>query len=338
MRLHYAGPLPEPIGFLLLPRFSMMAFFSAVEPLRIANRIAGETLFTWRVISLDSAPVTASNDMTLLADDSLESAPALPSIAICASFEPEERLTRRLLRWLHQRDQDGCVLGGIDTGSLILARADLLTGHRVTLHWESLPAFRERFPELDAVESLFEVGPRRFSCAGGAAAMDMMLDLIARRHGEALAAAVSEQLIHARMRPRHDQQRQRVARDVDALPEAVGADQDRRRLVALALEQPRERLLPLHQEFDALGVARRSQLLREEAHEVPRCAQDQRATAVLQDVALAALCDLPAVAMRLSGRIGHRLFDEELDRAVVVERGAHAQGLGGVETDLLSEP
>ncbi|MCK2045858.1 MULTISPECIES: GlxA family transcriptional regulator [Chromohalobacter] len=208
MRLHYAGPLPEPIGFLLLPRFSMMAFFSAVEPLRIANRIAGDTLFTWRVISLDSAPVTASNDMTLLADDSLESAPTLPSIAICASFEPEEHLTRRLLRWLHQRDQDGCVLGGIDTGSLILARAGLLTGHRVTLHWESLPAFRERFPELDAVESLFEVGPRRFSCAGGAAAMDMMLDLIARRHGEALAAAVSEQLVHARMRSRHDQQRQ----------------------------------------------------------------------------------------------------------------------------------
>ncbi|MCL5424985.1 MAG: GlxA family transcriptional regulator, partial [Gammaproteobacteria bacterium] len=39
MRLSYPGPLPEMVGFLLLPQFSMMAFFSAVEPLRIANRI-----------------------------------------------------------------------------------------------------------------------------------------------------------------------------------------------------------------------------------------------------------------------------------------------------------
>ncbi|MGO1345450.1 GlxA family transcriptional regulator [Chromohalobacter japonicus] len=225
MRLHYAGPLPEPIGFLLLPRFSMMAFFSAIEPLRIANRIAGERLFTWRVIGLDGASVTASNDMTLLADDTLASAPALPSIAICASFEPEERLTRHLLHWLHQRHQGDCVLGGIDTGSLILARAGLLEGQRVTLHWESLPAFRERFPEIDAVESLFEVGPRGFSCAGGTAAMDMTLDLIARRHGDALAADVSEQLIHARMRPRHDHQRhdltQRLGTHKHSVIEAV---------------------------------------------------------------------------------------------------------------------
>jgi hypothetical protein len=27
MRLEYTGPMPERLGFLLLPRFSMMAFF-----------------------------------------------------------------------------------------------------------------------------------------------------------------------------------------------------------------------------------------------------------------------------------------------------------------------
>ena len=36
MRLNYQGPLPEMVGFLLLPQYSMMAFFAAVEPLRIA--------------------------------------------------------------------------------------------------------------------------------------------------------------------------------------------------------------------------------------------------------------------------------------------------------------
>ncbi|WP_340638237.1 hypothetical protein [Salinicola tamaricis] len=32
---------PITLGFVLIPRFSMLAFFSAVEPLRIANRLAG---------------------------------------------------------------------------------------------------------------------------------------------------------------------------------------------------------------------------------------------------------------------------------------------------------
>ncbi|BBI49887.1 hypothetical protein HORIV_23080 [Vreelandella olivaria] len=64
MRLSYQGPLPEMVGFLLLPQFSMMAFFAAVEPLRIANRIAHRPLFDWTLISADGGPVTASNGMT----------------------------------------------------------------------------------------------------------------------------------------------------------------------------------------------------------------------------------------------------------------------------------
>lgn len=235
MRLDYTGLLPEPIGFLLIPRFSMMAFFSAVEPLRIANRIAERELFKWWVISQDGEPVTASNAMTLLADVSIDSAPPLPSVAICASFDPETTLTRRLLKWLNRLQHNGCVVGGIDTGSFILARAGLIESQRVTMHWESLPAFHERFPEIDAVESLYEIGPRCFSCAGGAAAMDMSLDMIARRHGGSLAAAVSEQLIHARVRTRHDQQRmaltQRLGTHKHVLIEAVA-------LMELHLEAP----------------------------------------------------------------------------------------------------
>ncbi len=48
MRLQPPDTAPERIGFLLLPRFAMVAFFSAIEPLRIANRIGGQTLFEWR--------------------------------------------------------------------------------------------------------------------------------------------------------------------------------------------------------------------------------------------------------------------------------------------------
>ncbi|MDR5907195.1 GlxA family transcriptional regulator [Franzmannia qiaohouensis] len=212
MRLDYRGALPETVGYLLLPSFSMMAFFAAVEPLRIANRLSGRPLFDWTLISEDGAPVTASNGMTLLVDQAVGEVHDLPSLAVCSGFAPEQHLKRPLLAWLHHLDQAGCVLGGLDTGCFLLAAAGLLGGERVTLHWESLPAFRERFPAIATSDELFELGSRRFSCAGGAAAMDMALEVIARRHGTKLAIDVSEQLVHERMRTRDDQQRMSLVR------------------------------------------------------------------------------------------------------------------------------
>ncbi|WP_017431381.1 GlxA family transcriptional regulator [Vreelandella jeotgali] len=212
MRLDYFGPTPEPVGFLLLPRFSMMAFFSAVEPLRIANRISGRPLFDWSLISQGGEPVTASNGMTLLADQSIGQTYSLSSLAVCSGFAPEHSGDRALVRWLQRLDAAGIALGGLDTGCFLLAAAGLLAGERVTLHWESLPAFHERFPAIATSDELFELGERRFSCAGGTAAMDMALHAIARRHGQRLAVDVSEQLVHARIRTRHDQQRMTLAR------------------------------------------------------------------------------------------------------------------------------
>ncbi len=203
----YTGPLPEPIGFFLVPDYSMMAFFSAVEPLRIANRCAGEPLFRWQTITGDGEPVAASNGMRLMPDSAMEDVHDLPTVLVCAAFDVEAHAGRRVLTWLNRLDATGTVLGGMDTGAFLLARAGLLHGHRVTMHWESLPAFREAFPDIETSDELYEMDERRFSCAGGAAAMDMMLDIIAQRHGAELALAVSEQLIHARIRSRRAHQR-----------------------------------------------------------------------------------------------------------------------------------
>src|SRR3546814_2561976 len=44
----------------------MMAFTSAVEPLRSANRMSGRTLYEWRIISPDGQPVAASNGIEVV--------------------------------------------------------------------------------------------------------------------------------------------------------------------------------------------------------------------------------------------------------------------------------
>ncbi|WP_246116522.1 MULTISPECIES: GlxA family transcriptional regulator [Cobetia] len=184
------------LGILLLPGFAMVALFSMIEPLRIANRLRGSRLYQWTLSSQDGTPVTASNGMALPVDTARDELPDVHSLIVCTSFAPEAQLEDATLSWLQQLSHTECQIGGIDTGCFVLARAGLLTEKTVTLHWESLPEFSQRFDDVDAVESLYEISEDGFYCAGGSAAIDMSLELIRRKHGHALYRAVREQLIH----------------------------------------------------------------------------------------------------------------------------------------------
>lgn len=202
--------MPQSIQFLLLPGFSAMGFISAVEPLRVANRFSGE-LYRWRVLSLDGGPVQASNGMSVNADGALADSQGASLLLVVAGFEPLACFGPRLQQALRRLDHDGVILGGIDTGAMVLAEAGLLDGHRATLHWEALEAFKERYPRLEVIQELFEIDRRRITCAGGTASIDLMLDLIAQAHGSELAIKVSEQFVLGRIRQRRDHQRMQIA-------------------------------------------------------------------------------------------------------------------------------
>ena len=64
--------LPQPVTLFLLPKFSMMGFASAVEPLRSANRMSGRALYTWHILSKDGGPVTASNGIPVVPEAGIE--------------------------------------------------------------------------------------------------------------------------------------------------------------------------------------------------------------------------------------------------------------------------
>ena len=65
-------------------------------------------------------------------------------------------------------------------------------------HWETLPAFRESYPNVDVAETTYVLDRGRMTASGGANALDMMLDWLAAIEGEALAAKVADTLVHTR--------------------------------------------------------------------------------------------------------------------------------------------
>lgn len=243
------GP-PRRIGFFLAPRFSMMAFSSALEPLRVANVIDGRELYRWRVFSRDGAPVEASNGMAVLAEGSIVDAPKVDTMFVCASHAPEDTMDRATLAWLRRLPLAGVTLGALDTGAWFLAHAGLLNGYRATVHWQWRDAFAEKFPDVDVRNSLFEIDRGRLTCAGGTAALDMMLHLIGLEFGHGLAVDISEQFIHERIRAPEDAQRM-------APGQRLGVTDPKLEAVITAMEENLEEPLPAADLATIAGVSER---------------------------------------------------------------------------------
>ena len=118
-----AGSLP--VAVLLLENFSMICFASTVEPLREANYVAKYRAYDWRVISPDGQAVRASNGLTVSVDGSIEDVPHCPMVIVCSSFDPHLHVTPKILAWLRKLDRQGSQIGGVETGTYVLARAGL---------------------------------------------------------------------------------------------------------------------------------------------------------------------------------------------------------------------
>lgn len=201
------GTKPTQIGFYLVPGFSMIAFAAAVEPLRLANRIAGHEIYRWETYSLDGHPVEASNGTTTVVDGSICDVVSLPVLIVCGGIGSEHHQHTALAAKLRRLGSHGTALGAICTGSYVLAHAGLLDGYRATVHWENLPGFSEEFPHIEAMIELYTIDRNRLTCAGGTAAIDMMLSVISLHIGHDVAAGVAEQLLHHRIRSGNEGQR-----------------------------------------------------------------------------------------------------------------------------------
>ena len=213
------------IGFYLVPQFSMIAFSSAIEPLRMANQLSGQELYSWSLVSSDGEPVLCSNGISIAADDKAGSRERFDAVIVCSGINIHKIDDEPGMLWLKQLEKTGTILGAVCTGTLLLAKAELLADRRCTIHWENLASTREQFPQLVISPELFEIDEDRYTCAGGTAPLDMMLCEIRNKHGANLATRISEQYMCERIRDQNDRQRvpltQRIGASQPKLAEAV---------------------------------------------------------------------------------------------------------------------
>ncbi|MCJ8143322.1 GlxA family transcriptional regulator [Ancylobacter sp. A5.8] len=197
---------PLRFGFLLAPRFSMMSLSSAIEPIRVANRLLGRKAFDWYTCSTDGQPVMASNDLVLEAGAVDEATDRIDALVLCGGTRLTAAQERPIIRALRNASRRKRAIGALSTATHLVARAGLLAGYRCTIHWENLPALREEFPGLIVTEAVYEIDRDRLTSSGGTTAMDMMLHIILLRYGSDIAHEVAAQFQHAKIRAHNEPQ------------------------------------------------------------------------------------------------------------------------------------
>ena len=187
---------PQKFVFCLLPSFSMLSLCSAVETLRIANTLTKQTLYEWSFIGDETLELGSSIGISVPVEPSLPHMGNNDALFVCGGANVEQNTSKTVLRWLRKSARHGASVGGLCTGTYALAKAGLLFEKRAIIHWENQHSLSEAFPDTEVTKTPVQIDTNRYSTAGGISAIDLMLNLIAEKHGSELALRVSEQLMY----------------------------------------------------------------------------------------------------------------------------------------------
>ena len=198
---------PRKFVFVLMEHFTLLSFSSALDALRIANRMSGKKLYDWTFIGESEEFVSCSAGTQFKLDNPLIELHRDDTILLCGGTAIQASTTKKLIGWLRREARRGLVIGGLCTAAYPMAKAGLLDEKKATIHWENQDSFAEEFLEVELTKTVFVCDGNRYTTAGGTSSIDLLLKIIADDHGEELANAVADQMIYSSIRTDQDTQR-----------------------------------------------------------------------------------------------------------------------------------
>ena len=96
------GQLPQKYRFvfLTLPNYTMIALASAVDALRVANRVTKREAYEWALATLDGTPASASNGLSMAPTIALDAMGSANIVFVVGGVNVEQAVTPALLSTL----------------------------------------------------------------------------------------------------------------------------------------------------------------------------------------------------------------------------------------------
>ncbi|MGJ7548007.1 GlxA family transcriptional regulator [Pseudomonas alloputida] len=216
-----------------LPDFALLPFGAFLDKLRFSaddEDYSQQRYCSWALASLTGEPVPSSSGAVMQVQAIAEQLQWVDYDYLVVfgsrNAEATATLAPRYKPLLKRAARAGVKLVAIDNASFLLAACGLLDGHKVVVHWRHEAEFRASFPQLQMLrEQLYCIDGARITCAGGTAALDLAVELLAGACGRARALkGLADMLVDESRDSRH------AVRSLEA-----GAGQGRQVQRALAL-------------------------------------------------------------------------------------------------------
>ncbi|KGJ05322.1 transcriptional regulator, AraC family with amidase-like domain [Paracoccus halophilus] len=179
------------IGILLTPRFTLSAFATFVDVLRLAADDGDGSRpirCQWKVLSADMAPVQSSCGIRVEPDERLGDPSRFDYIFTVGGLIESGRLSPEQSAFLRRAATARVALGGLCTGVFAMARIGLMDGYRCCVSWFHHQDFLAEFERMRPVsDQIFVVDRDRLSCSGGVSAAHLSAFLVDRHLGRAAA-------------------------------------------------------------------------------------------------------------------------------------------------------
>jgi AraC family transcriptional regulator, glycine betaine-responsive activator len=197
---------PLKVTLLIFSGSSIMCVASAVDPLRAANRVVGETMFDWKTVSVDGHPAVTTSGLPIAVSGRFDPSEKTDVLVLVGGFGTRDEVAHGLVGGIRKVAKAARACGSVEAGTWLLGRAGLLDGRSVTTHWEDMEDFAAAFPGADVRPDRYVIDGPIFTTGGASPTFDLMLHLIRTRLGMAVALDVASVFIYDQAKAATDAQ------------------------------------------------------------------------------------------------------------------------------------
>jgi transcriptional regulator GlxA family with amidase domain len=190
------------VAILVFDDVEVLDFAGPFEVFSVTDEIGSHEAFNVCTVGARPGAIRARNGLRVVPDFSLVDCPQ-PQILVVPGGQGTRALLEDgvLLEWIRIRSRAAEVTMSVCTGSLLLGKAGLLDGLRVTTHHLALDLLRKVAPTAVVDPSArYHDNGRVLTSAGVSAGIDCSFHLVGRLLGERTAASTASHMEYERRR------------------------------------------------------------------------------------------------------------------------------------------
>ena len=183
------------IGIYIYDNAEVLDFSGPFEVFTTATRVSEKPIFNTFLINEVNDVVIARAGYKVLPNYNLSNHPNLDVLIIVGGDHTNEIEKTEVVNWICSQSKKVDLIASVCTGAFLLAKANVITHHKVTTHWEDIEDLQNQYPKLRVKDNVRWVDEGNIVTSGGiSAGIDMSLHLVGKLISIPLALKTAKQM------------------------------------------------------------------------------------------------------------------------------------------------